>query len=1016
MVRRMRTRFLLVATLLVYAAPAQAQDHPAPVDTLLFEGLAFRHVGPARGGRVTAVAGHAAHPGTFYFGATGGGVWKSRDYGQTWRPISDGFFETASIGAIRVAPSDTNIVYVGTGSEALRSNVILGRGLYKSADAGRTWTHMGLREAGQIGSVEVHPTNPDVVYAAALGNPFKPNLERGVYRSQNGGASWTQVLFVSDSTGAVDLELNPANPDELYAALWRAERKPWTIISGDAAESGIYKSTDAGTTWTRLEGGLPSTLVGKIDLAVSPADPNRLYALVEAPDEEEGLYRSDDRGATFELVSDTAGLMSRPFYYTNVDADPSNADVVYVNNLALWKSTDGGGTFARIDTPHGDNHDIWINPDDPRLMVQANDGGANVSRDGGRTWTTQHNQPTAELYQLHVDDRFPYWLYAGQQDNTTIAVPSLPPAESAVGGLESYWKAVGGCETGPAVPKPGDPDVVYSNCKGRFGRFNQRTGQEQQYYVGAQNMYGRNPAALTYRFQRVVPIEVSPHNPNVLYHGSQFVHRTLDEGKTWETISPDLTAQPPGTQVVSGGPITRDITGEEHYSTLYVIQAAPLEEGVLWVGANDGPVHLTRDGGTTWTDVTPPDWPPMGRVQHIEPSPHAPGTAYMAGYRTLLGDFTPYLFKTEDYGQTWTRRTHGIPADFPVRVVREDPDRPGLLYAGTDFGLFISFDDGAHWQPFQRNLPVTPVTDIQVHRQDLVLSTMGRGFWILDNLTPLHQLHPEQTAAPLHLFQPRNAYRMRYRVFQRHPGDPSYPPPGALIDFFVPEVPDGPVTLEILDADGRQVRHFTYTGADAPEAEAPEAPFMHTRESKVGPVPQEGLDLTAGLNRFRWDLRYPGTWQPEQTERGDGPLAPPGTYQVRLTVADTTVAQPLNLRIDPRVAADGVTHEDLHAQWDLNMRIRDAISAARQLAEDVKAVHTARAENNQDVTALDRLHAALVNAEGGSYPAPMLISQLQYLYGMTTRADQRPGRDAYARYETLKAELEMLQKDFAPLN
>jgi photosystem II stability/assembly factor-like uncharacterized protein len=435
------------------------------------------------------------------------------------------------------------------------------------------------------------------------------------------------VFFVSDSTGAVDLELNPADPNEIYAAMWRAERKPWTIISGDTQESGIYKSTDGGGTWTKLTNSLPSTLVGKIDLAVSPADPNRLYALVEAPDAEEGLYRSDDRGASFTFVSNEGYLMTRPFYYTNVDADPGNADIVYVNNLAFWRSANGGKSFRRIGTPHGDNHDMWINPNDPDLFIQSNDGGANITRDGGQTWSTQNNQPTAELYQVHVDDQFPYWLYAGQQDNSTIMVPSLPPAESALSGAESYWKAIGGCETGPAVPRPGDPEIVYSNCKGRFGRYSQRTGQEQQYYVGAQDLYGRNPADLIYRFQRVVPIEVSPHDPDVVYHGSQYVHRTTDGGRTWETISPDLTAQPPGTQVVSGGPITRDVTGEEHYSTLYAIRESTLEPGVIWSGSNDGPVYVTRNFGQTWADVTPPDLPPLGRVQNIEPSPHQPGKA-----------------------------------------------------------------------------------------------------------------------------------------------------------------------------------------------------------------------------------------------------------------------------------------------------------------------------------------------------------------------------------------------------
>ncbi|MEE9470177.1 MAG: hypothetical protein V3W32_00550, partial [Gemmatimonadota bacterium] len=652
-------------------------------------------IGPSRGGRVTAVAGHADLPGTFYMGAVGGGVWKTTDYGQKWYNVSDGFFRTGSIGAIRVAGSDPNVVWVGTGSDGLRSNVIAGRGVYRSGDAGETWDLVGLGDVGQIGAVLVHPTDPDIAYVAAIGHAFGPSPERGVFRTTDGGRTWERVLFVSDSTGAVDLEFAPDDPSVLYAATWRAERKPWTIISG-AREGGVFKSEDGGDTWKRLTQDLPHGLVGKGDLAVSAADPDRLYVLIEA-EPGGGLYRSDDRGESFELVSTQNGLLNRPFYYTNVDADPSDADVVYVNNEGFFRSTDGGRTFARRPTPHGDNHDMWINPDDSDLFIQSNDGGANVTRDGGETWSTQRNQPTAELYQVDLDDRFPYWAYAGQQDNSTIAVPSLPPFP-APGGHTAYWRAIGGCETGPAVPKPGNPDIVYANCKGRFGRYNLATGQEQQYYVGAQSMYGHNPRDLIYRFQRVSPIEVSPHDPGVVYHASQYVHRTTNEGLTWETISPDLTANEPDKQVISGGPITRDITGEEFYSTIYALEESPLEKGLIWTGANDGPVHVTRNGGVRWDEVTPSDLPPGGRVQSIEPSPHQAGKAYIAVYRYLLGDWEPYIYRTTDYGASWTRLTsgdNGIPADHPTRVVREDPDREGLLYAGTEFGMFVSFDDGA---------------------------------------------------------------------------------------------------------------------------------------------------------------------------------------------------------------------------------------------------------------------------------------------------------------------------------
>jgi photosystem II stability/assembly factor-like uncharacterized protein len=991
----------------------EADDGNVVYAPALFSDLEYRMVGPSRGGRVTAVAGHVDHAGSFYMGATGGGVWKTTDYGITWHNISDGFFSTGSIGAIRVADSDSRIVYVGTGSDGIRSNVITGRGMYKSTDAGATWTFIGLRDMGQIGAVLIHPTNPDLVYVAAIGHAFGPSPERGVYRTSDGGRSWQQLLFVSDSTGAVDLEFAPDDPQTIYASMWRAERKPWTIISG-AHEGGVYKSTDGGEHWIKLAGGLPNELIGKTDLAVSAADPDVLYVLAEAKPGK-GLYRSDDRGESFRFVSDEDGLTRRPFYYLNVDADPNDADVVYANAEGFFKSTDGGETFRRVRTPHGDNHDMWINPDNSDLFVQSNDGGANVTLDGGQTWSSQHNQPTAELYQVDVDDRFPYWLYAGQQDNSTIAVPSLPPY-SAPGGPTAYWRAQGGCETGPAVPKPGDPDIVYANCKGRFGRYNVRTGQEQQYYVGAQNLYGHNPKDLMFRFQRVSPIEVSPHDPDVVYHASQFLHMTTDGGRTWETISPDLTAFRPERQMASGWPITRDITGEEHYSTIYAVEESPLEKGEIWVGANDGPVHVTRDGGTSWTEVTPPDLPPEGRVQHIEPSPHRRGKAYVAAYRYLLGDWQPYIYRTTDYGETWTHLTpgtNGIPADYPTRVVREDPDREGLLYAGTEFGLFISFDDGAHWQPFQQNLPVTPVTDIKVYRRDLVLSTMGRSFWILDNLTALHQLTDQVAAADVHLFAPRDAYRMRYSTggFRvRSPSDPEYPAPGAMIDYYLADEPDGDISLEILDADGELVRRI---GSAGPSGGRTAGPSMATGFFGSGPPPR--IEKGAGMHRFIWDLRYPGAWDPERgAPGGRAPMVVPGTYQARLTVDGTSTTQSFRVYIDPRVAEDGVTQEHLQEQLALNLTVRDALSQARRAAVRVDSLIAGIDQAGGEAAGAAReelatLRAALVTHHV-RYSQPMLIDQLEYLLEMTTEADQQPGRDAYARYEQLRGELDEIEQ------
>ena len=979
---------------------AQDRNPNAAYSPSLFAELEYRYVGPSRGGRVTAVTGHAAQPSTFYMGATGGGVWKTTDYGISWVSISDGYFESGSIGSIDVADSDPDILYVGTGSDGLRSNVIPGVGVYKSVDAGASWTRVGLTTTGHIGAVVIHPTSPDVVYVAAIGNAFGPNPERGVYRTTDGGATWDRVLFVSDSTGAVDLELAPDDPQTIYASMWRAERKPWTIISG-GREGGLYKSTDGGDSWKRLTKGLPGGLVGKSDLAVSPDDPDRLYILMEAKPGG-GLYRSDDRGESFRLVSDQSDLLDRPFYYDNVDADPSNADVVYVNATDFWKSIDGGDSFEELSTPHGDNHDMWINPNDPNVFIQSNDGGANVTLDGGRSWSTQQNQPTAELYQVYVDDAFPYQLYAGQQDNTTIAVPSLPPFQPPAGATQ-FWRAVGGGETGPAVPRPGDPNIVYSNCKGRFGRYNRSTGQEQQFWVGAEYMYGHNPKDLIYRFQRVAPIEVSPHDPSVIYHGSQYVHRSNDEGRTWTTISPDLTAFEPDKQVLSGAPITKDITGEEFYSTLYAIRVSPHDPKVIWAGANDGPVHVTRDGGATWTDVTPKGIAPGGRVDAIEPSPHLPGAAYVAVLRYQLADPAPYIYKTTDFGTTWTRLTtgaNGIPADVPTRVIREDPERLGLLYAGTDFGVFVSFDDGGHWQSLQQNLPVTPITDLKIHRGDLVLSTMGRGFWIMDDLAPLRQLDETIADSDIYLFQPADAYRMRYSTRRRAPTDPEYRSVGAFIDYYLAEDFDSEITLEIRDSAGDVVRRFS---SHAEEVEAPES-----TDYGMGAVPQptgagvRPLATTQGMHRFVWDLRHVGPWGADRDRGGRGaPLVAPGTYETRLTAGDRTFSRTFSVLIDPRVAADGVTEADLRAQERLSLRVRDALSAARRMAHDIESL-----EADSDVLA--SLHAALVTDPEVFYAEKMLIDQLQYLYGMTTSADQRPGADALERIETLEAELDSI--------
>ncbi len=997
--------FLFVASTVTGAAFAQ-NEIVAPE---LFSGLRYHMVGPSRGGRVTAVAGHRAQRSTFYMGTTGGGVWKTTNSGATWHPISDGYFESPSIGAIRVAESNPDVIYVSTGSDGLRSNVIIGKGVYKSTDAGKTWKHVGLSKTGNSGAVLIHPRDPDVVYVAAIGNPFAASSERGVYRTRNGGESWEKVLFVSDETGAVDLEFAPDNPDEIYATTWRAERKPWTIISG-GEEGGVYKSMDAGENWKELTNGLPRGPRGKADLAVSAGDPQRVYVLIEAPGTEGGVYRSDDRGESWYQVTDFQPIRNRPFYYCNLEAHPTNPDILWGMAEDHHKSEDGGKTWASKPTPHGDNHDMWINPDEPDIIVQSNDGGANVTLDGGETWSTQHNQPTAELYQVDVSDAFPYRLYAGQQDNSTISVPSLPP-RSMPGGHTSLWEDQGGCETGPVVPKPGDPDIVYADCKGRFGLFNRRTGQEQQHYVGFWNIYGHNPKDLQFRFQRVAPIHVSPHDPNRVYHTSQYVHVTENGGRQWQTISHDLTAFTAETQVVSGDPITIDVTGEEHFAVIYEIQESPHERGVIWVGSNDGPIHVTRDNGKSWKNVTPKGLGPYGRVQNIEVSPHHPGKAYAAILRYQLGDFEPHVYQTENYGDTWTRLTtgdNGIPNDYPVRVVREDPHREGLLYAGTEFGMFVSFDSGSHWQSFQLNLPATPVTDLKVVGKDLVMSTMGRGFWILYNVTPLHEIEPSMARADAHLFASAEAYRLRlpsqFMREERTPDEPQYPEPGANVDYFLATEPTGVLTLEIFDAAGALVRRFS--SEDASESNvAPEEASMRVPQLEAVGAPE--LDKSAGHNRFTWDLRHAGAWHAEEKHSGrDGPMVAPGTYQARLTVGDWSETVSFEAKIDPRVVAEGhVTDEDLAAQVKLALDARDALSRSRLAVSRIdKALSEAEGTKKTD---LEALRKELVTAPR-RYSQPMLVDQLDYLYGNLDTADQRPGKDATDRYEALNRQLEEL--------
>ncbi len=997
---------------IIPVAQTQAQ---AVVDTAMLAGLEYRSIGPARGGRVTAVSGVAGKPLSYFMGSTGGGVWRTDDAGVNWRNVSDGHFSSASVGAIAVADSDPNVVWVGMGSACIRGNTSQGDGVYRSVDGGRNWSHVGLPEAGQIGRIAVHPRDPDVAYAAVLGHPFGPNPERGVYRTRDGGASWERVLFVSDSTGAVDVAFDPSNPRILYAGMWRAERKPWTMISG-AEEGGIYKSSDSGDTWVRLEGGLPEGLVGKTAVTVSPAKPDRVWVLIEAPDGKGGVYRSDDAGESWTQINTNRNLQQRAWYYTHIYADPVDENTVYALNVSFWKSVDGGRSFESIGVPHGDTHDLWIHPMDTEIMVIGNDGGAQVSMNGGDSWSTMYNQPTAEFYRVFVDDRFPYRVYGSQQDNSTISLPSL-----GIGGLTPFehWRSAGGCESGHIAIDPRDPDVTYAGCYGgSISRVNYRTGAFRQILVYPQLQLGQAPKTLRYRFQWNAPIRLSPHDPDVLYHASQFVHRSTDGGDSWETISPDLTRNDTTRQDFAGAPITMDNTGVEVYGTIFSLEESALEQGVLWAGTDDGRIHVSRNAGGTWTEVTPSRMPEWGTVNAIELSEHAEGRAFAAVHRYREDDFRPYVFRTDDYGESWKLITddNGIAEHHFVRAIREDPIRRGLLYAGTEYGMYVSFDDGSSWQSLQLNLPVSPITDLQVQRGDLVVATQGRSFWILDDVSPLRQLELGGDGEEPLLFRPADAYRARVSG-----GGPEGRPSGAILYYYLPEQTEQAVAVEIMDAAGEVLRTYTWE----PEAEGSdeETGFERTLEG-------DSIAGGQGLHRANWDLRL---GRPDLVDEAviwgftGGPQVVPGSYQVRLTMGDWSDTASFEVLPDPRL---DLGSEARAAQFELMIRIRGSLQESHRAVERVRAVRAQlkdRAERAKEagfgddlpaladsaVESLTRIEERLFQTknESGQDPLnfpPMLDNQLAYVYGYVGFSDGAPTAGAEGRYEDLAEELEGL--------
>lgn len=999
------------------AQPVSEKESDKPEDKP-FKGMKYRLIGPFRGGRSLTAAGIPGDPTTYYFGATGGGVWKSTDGAMTWSPVFDKE-GSGDIGSLAVANSDHNTIYVGTGEACIRGNISHGDGVYKSLDAGKTWKNIGLRDTRAIGKVIINPTNPDIVFVAALGHPYGPNTERGIFRSTDGGKTWEKVLYKDENTGGIDIAFDPHNSNVLFAALWQARRTSWSMSSGGAG-SGLYRSGDGGTTWKRLEEhGLPKGQYGRIGIAVA-ANSDRVYALIEAHNPDGGLYRSDDGGETWDFVNPSHSLWQRPWYYMHIFADPRDENVVYVMDVETFKSTDGGHLFNRVHVPHGDNHGLWIDPRDTKRMIAANDGGVTVTLDGGKNWTRQDNQPTAQFYHVTTDSATPYRVYGAQQDSGTVAIAS----RSDDGSIDrSDWYDVGGGEAGYIAPYPPDPNIVYAaDYQGDITRYDRHIGQVKSITEQPELSDAWGAANLEHRFQWTAPVLISSHDPNTLYHAGERLFKTTDAGVHWQAISPDLTRNDKSKQGVSGGAITLDDSGTEYYDTIFALAESPITKGILWVGTDDGLIQLTRNEGKTWKNVTPKDMPDWGRVSQIEASPFDAGTAYIAVDRHQSDDLKPYIYKTGDYGSTWTALTNGVPDGAFVRTVREDPKKRGLLYAGTEMGVFVSFNDGANWRSLKLNLPTTPVHDLVIKNDDLVVATHGRAFWILDDISPLRQFSDDVGKQNLHLYTPGTAYRIQAGAGgERHPSKRTgqNPPAGAAIYFYLKDAPkEGTETkIEILDASGKVIRK--YSSQETELLESPPGPDDKKPEKEIKPE--------AGLNRFVWDLRteearhVPDYYLWEYGGGAKGPVVVPGKYEVKITVGSQSQSAALELKLDPRVQ---VSQADLEQQFSLLMqvheqlnRIYDAVNQIQDVGSQVAGLKRRLPENASTkaiATSADELEKKLNSVRDGlinltisadedslAYP-PQIDAKLAYLAMDTGSADAAPTEAEQVEFEKLK--------------
>jgi photosystem II stability/assembly factor-like uncharacterized protein len=1031
------TRVRLFVSLAALVLCALAVSLPAGAQTLSKDSLAgmkWRLIGPFRGGRVEAVTGVAGNPSVFYFGAVAGGVWKTTDAGGSWKPEFQ-HEAVSSIGAIAVDPQDPNVIYVGTGEPALRGDISYGDGMYKSVDGGATWTHIGLNDTRHIAKILIDPHDPNIIFVAAIGHAYGPNAERGVFRSTDAGKTWQKVLYKDDKTGAIDMTFAAQDSHILYAAMYQEVRTPWGFSSGGPG-SGIYESVDGGTTWKQLEGhGLPSGVLGRIGIAVG-ADPQRVYALIEA--EKGGLYRSDDGGENWQLINGNHDFTQRAWYFTNVYADPKSTDTLYILNTGMYRSTDGGQTFKSINAPHGDRHDLWIDPTNTARMIEADDGGATISQDGGQTWSTEDNQPTAEFYHVATDERFNYYVYGAQQDNSTVAIASRSDSGAIA---ERDWYDVGGGESGFVIPDPKNPNIVYAGSyDGLITRYDKANGQEQDITAWPLNPMGWGAATLKYRFQWTAPIAMSPFDSNTIYHGAQVLFKSTDQGQNWTVISPDLTRNDKSKQGSAGGPLTQDNTSVEYYDTIFAVAESPVERGLVWVGSDDGLVHVTRDGGKAWSDVTPKGLPDWSRIDLIDPSTHAAGTAYLAADRSRWDDFHPYLYKTTDYGKTWTKITNGLPDNVFTHAIGEDTVRKGLLFAGTETGIYVSFDDGTQWQSLQLDLPTVPVHDLIVHGNDLIIATHGRAFWSLDNITPLREMNSGDANADTYLFKPATAYRFRGGRFRILGGFAAgeNPPSGAVIDYSLKTEPKQSITLEILDSSGKLIRKYKSQG-EKPAEESPEASFFRGARAT--------LPAKAGLNRFEWDLRYePPSVVPGAVAWGGrpiGPLAVPGNYQVKLTVAGKSYTAPLRLEGDPRIK---VSPDDLQKQLDFSLQIRGRVTEAHDAVNQIRDIHgqlttlekrlagnektkaTADAAKDLDKKFTDVEEALIqVKSKTGEDPLnfPIMIAdQMMALDSTVQSADTAPTQSSHEVFDLLSKQLDeqmakyrqLKDKDLADFN